>query len=353
MKIVSIVGTRPNFIKEYAIEMACRKRGIKKIIVHTGQHYDFKMSDIFFKELSLPRPKYINVIKKRTHGKETAATLYFLEEVLSKERPDVTLVYGDVNSTLAAAIASVKLRIPVAHIEAGIRSKQIYNPEEINRRVTDCVSDTLFAVTRESYQALINEGHSRKNVFLVGDVLKDSLNAIVKRHNIKVSRGDYHLATVHREENVDSHLRLKNIISGFLASKRHIKFLLHPRTEKALKAYNLFRRLKRSGNVELLPSLGYLEFIRLLAGADKVLTDSGGVRREAYLLKKPVISLIDMVWFPAILNCGWKYIADAQKEKIVDAIYNFNPQSQHPNIFGDGRAAIRIVSILRKRYGRS
>jgi len=273
-----------------------------------------------------------------------------LEEVLAKEKPNVTLIYGDVNSTLAAALASVKLRIPVAHVEAGIRSDDRYNPEEINRRVADCVSDVLFAATQESYEALIKEGHSKKDTFLVGDVLKDSLEAIVEKFNIKVNQGNYHLATVHRMENVTSFVRLKNIIEAFIESKKHIKFLLHPRTEKCLKKYNLFKKLKNSYNVELLPALGYVEFIKLLAGADKVLTDSGGVRREAYLLKKPIISLINIIWFPSLIKCGWKYVADAQKRKIIDAIDNFNPQSRRPNIFGDGRAAIRILSILRKRY---
>ncbi len=352
MKIVSIVGTRPNFIKEYAINRACQKIGVKKILVHTGQHYDFEMSEMFFKELSLPRPKYINVMKKESQGKETACMLSFLEEVLVKERPDVTLIYGDVNSTLAAALASVKLKIPVAHIEAGIRSDERYNPEEINRRVADCVSDVLFAVTEEAYESLLKEGHSKKDIFLVGDIVKDSLKAIVKKYNIKISRGNYHLATVHRMENVTSYIRLKNIIEAFIESEKYIKFPLHPRTEKCLKKYHLFKKLKRSNNIELLPALGYTEFIKLLAGADKVLTDSGGVRREAYLLKKPIISLINIVWFPSLIDCGWKYVAGAQKRKIVDAIYNFTPPSCHPNIFGDGRAAIKILSILRKRYGK-
>ena len=246
MKILSVVGTRPNFIKEYAMDMACRKMGVKKILVHTGQHYDFEMSETFFKELSLPKPKYINVMKKESHGKETACMLSFLEEVLIKERPDVTLIYGDVNSTLAAALASVKLRIPTAHVEAGIRSCDRYNPEEINRTVADCVSDVLFAATQEDYESLLEEGYSKKDIFLVGDIVKDSLKTIIKKYSIKISRGNYHLATVHRMENVTSGIRLKNIVEAFIESERHIKFPLHPGTKKYLKKYNLFKKLKEN-----------------------------------------------------------------------------------------------------------
>jgi len=352
MKIVSVVGTRPNFIKEYAIEKECGKLKINKVIVHTGQHYDFLMSDIFFRELSLPKPKYINVVKKESHGKETAAMLSFLEEVLKKEKPDVTLVYGDVNSTLAGALASVKLRIPVVHVEAGIRSYSKYNPEEINRRIVDCISDTLFAATRESYENLIKEGHPKKRVYLVGDIVKDSLEIIIKKFNIKINRGTYNLVTIHRMENITSNVRLKNIVEALIESKQDIKFPLHPNTEKYLKNFNLLNKIKKAKTIELLPPLGYIEFMKVLAGANKVLTDSGGVRREAYLLRKPIISLIDIVWFPDMIKCGWKYIAGDKKRKILQAIANFNPQSPRPNIFGNAQAAVKILSIIKKRYGK-
>lgn len=350
MKIVSIVGTRPNFTKEYAINDVCRAKGIEEIIVHTGQHYDYEMSDIFFKELNLPRPKYINEIVKGSHGTETATMLVFLEEILEIENPDVTLVYGDVNSTLAGALASAKLRIPVAHIEAGLRSKAWHNPEEINRRVADTLSDALFPHIKEAYDSLLAEGFRKENVYLYGDIVKDALLKIMKKNKIKTKTGDYFLLTLHRAENTESPKRLKNILEAVMESRQHVKFPVHPRTKDKLVTYGLFAKLERNKNIEILPPQSYLNFIKLLAGCKKFLTDSGSARREAYILEKPVITLIDIVWVQEMVKCGWSRIAGDDKKKILDAMENHNPNGNRPEIFGDGSAAQKIVDTLIQRY---
>lgn len=352
MRIASIIGTRPNFIKEFPFHRAAQDAGVEEILIHTGQHYDYVMSEIFFQQLKLPKPHYINEVMKGRHGQETAGMLTFIEDVLMHERPDVTLVYGDVNSTLAGALASAKLRIPVAHVEAGIRSHARFNPEEINRRMTDAASDILFPNTQVAYEALIQEGRSADDTFLVGDIVRDSLELVLKEQKIQPARGDYLVATLHREENTDSPERLRTILDGLRRSNRRIVFPIHPRTRKRLEQFNLTELVTSSGNIEMKETMGYVEFIRLLAGADKVLTDSGGVRREAYLLGKPVIGLIDIVWVPAMVACGWKKIADADTQAILQAIEHHEPTGPRPELFGDGKAASRMVEILRQRYGR-
>jgi len=351
MKILSVVGTRPNFIKEYSFNKVCKDKGVDEIILHTGQHYDYQMSQLFFKELDIPKPHYINEILKGRVGYETATMLSFIEEVLIEEKPDVTLVYGDVNSTLAAGIASAKLRIPVAHIEAGLRSGFKYNPEEINRKVADAVSDVLFPHIKEAYDSLMKEGYDEKDVFLFGDIMKDSLRRIIDEFSIKVENEGYVFATVHRQENTDNEERLRNILKGFIESGVHIKFPVHPRTKNKMLEFDLYDKLVNSKNVEVLEPVGYLDSIRMIASSDKVITDSGGVRREAYMLGKPVISLINIIWVPSMLECGWKRIADANTENIIDALHNHNPKGERPEIFGDGRTSEKIIDVLLERYG--
>jgi len=352
MKVASIIGTRPNFIKEYSINRAFKKKGIKEVIIHTGQHYDFSMSNIFFKELSIPQPDYIAEILKGRHGQETAAMLSFIEDILIQEKPTLTLVYGDVNSTVAGALASAKLKIPVAHIEAGLRTESRNNPEEINRRVADTLSSVLFPHIKEAYDSLIKEHYHKDDVFLVGDVMLDSLNRVIKEFSIKVTKGDYLLVTLHREENTDTRGRLLSVVDALIESKEHIKFPLHPRTEKKLREFKLYEKLCRAPSVEILKPLGYVEFVRLLAGARKVLTDSGGVRREAYMLKKPVITLIDIIWVPRMVEIGWSKVVDVDKKKILDSIRTHDPKlNTWEDIFGDGKASERVADILMKRYG--
>ncbi|MCJ7563466.1 MAG: UDP-N-acetylglucosamine 2-epimerase (non-hydrolyzing) [Candidatus Aminicenantes bacterium] len=350
MKLVSVVGTRPNFIKEVLINRRLKALGVHEVLVHTGQHYDQAMSTDFFDQLEIPTPDYLFKVPTDSAAKQTAVILIKVEDILLKEKPDVTLVYGDVTSTLAGALASARLRIPVAHVEAGIRTEARHNPEEINRRLTDHLSSLLMTNTEDATAALLKEGFSPSDVVQTGDVMQDILMQTIDRMKLQIRRGDYHLATVHRAENVDDPVRLKEIVEGFINSGERILFPVHPRTKKRLVEFGLMERLKKSGNVKILPPLGYKEFVPLLAEADKVLTDSGGVRREAYILGKPVIVLIEITWFPAIADCGWKKIAGANRAAIVDAIRNFVPPAEHPSLFGDGLAHEHIVDAIISRF---
>jgi len=306
---------------------------------------------VFFKELHLPRPDYINSIIKGPQGYETATMLAFIEQVLMQEKPDVTIVYGDVNSTAAGALASAKLKIPVAHIEAGLRSTEYYNPEEINRRVADACSELLFPHIRKAYDSLINEGYGDDRVFLYGDIVKDSVMKIIKQKNITINKGEYLLCTIHRAENTDSAERMKHIVNALMQSGRSIKFPIHPRTKDALKNYNLYEKLEKADNIELLPPQGFLEFVHLLAGCDKFITDSGSARREGYILEKPIIVPIDLIWVQEMVDCGWSAIVDADESRILDAIRNHNPSiDSRPEIFGDGKASERIIDKIIERF---
>jgi len=351
MKIVSVVGTRPNFTKEYSIYRACKSAGVEEIIIHTGQHYDYSMSQIFFQELEIPKPDYINEILKGRQGYETATMLTFIEDVLIEEKPDVTLVYGDVNSTVAAGLASVKLKIPVAHVEAGLRTGVLYNPEEVNRKVADAVSEVLFPHIQEAYDSLMHEGYPDENVYLVGDLVKDTLVDIVRRFDIKIKRDGYVLATIHRAENTDDLERLTNIVEALIESNAQIKLPLHPRTKNKMIEFGIFKYLEECPRIEIMEPLGYLALIKLMAHSDKVVTDSGGLRREAYMLEKPVITLIDIIWVQSLITNGWKKVCDADKGKIIDAIQNHNPSGPRDEIFGDGHAAEKMIKILLERFG--
>lgn len=350
MKVASIIGTRPNFTKEFAINSVCREKGITEILIHTGQHYDYEMSQVFFRELDLPRPDYINSIIKGPQGYETATMLAFIEQVLLQEKPDCTIVYGDVNSTVAGALASVKLKIPVAHIEAGLRSSEYYNPEEINRRVADTCSELLFPHIRSAYDSLLAEGHDRNKVFLCGDIVKDSLLKIVRQKNIQVTNGDYVLCTIHRQENTESCERMSAIVNALVKSRKQIVMPLHPRATEALKRCGVYDTLAKAGTVELLQPQGFLEFVKLMAGCRTVVTDSGGARREAYILGKPAIVPINLIWVREMVDCGWSRIVDADETALLAAIHDHNPSvNNRPEIFGDGHAAEKIIDIIVER----
>lgn len=352
MKVLSVVGTRPNFTKEYAMAPALQELGVEEVLVHTGQHYDYEMSQTFFDGLSLPKPKYLNTfIKSGYHGDETASMLTFLEQVLLQEQPDVTLVYGDVNSTVAAALASVKLRVPVAHVEAGLRCSHFYNPEEVNRRVTDAMSELLFPHIRSAYDSLIKENYPPENVVLPGDIVMDSLLMVAREKDIVPSDEGYVLMTMHRAENTDDPVRVGRIVEAITSCGRDVRFLAHPRTRNALVKYSLLDRLTKAPNVELLGPANFMDFTRHLAGASKVVTDSGGVRREAYIFRKPIINISEFVWVPEMVEAGWSMCVRDDTAKIVEAIQGFAPPAEHPPIFGDGSAAKRIAAELVKRFG--
>ncbi len=345
MLIVSVVGTRPNFVKEFLINAEFKSKRIREVLVHTGQHYDYEMSKIFFEDFNLPIPDYQLDTRGKTNIERTTLMMKFIEEVLLKEKPNAVLVYGDVNSTLAASIVSAKLEIPVIHIEGGIRTKQLYNPEEINRRVTDCLSKLIFTATRTDYNNLLKENYKRNRICFSGDLMKDTILRVVEQNKIIIDKNDYLVCTIHRQENVESKKRLSNIVTGLIKSDKRIIFPAHPRTISRLEKYSLINEIKNS-NIEIIPPQSYREFVKLLAGASKVLTDSGGVRREAYILGKPVILLINLIWFPEIHKAKWAYVADDDSDKIAFSINNFIPPSIKPEIFGDGNAHKKIIDRI-------
>ena len=351
MKVLSVVGTRPNFIKEALVNKELKQRGIAEVLVHTGQHYDYEMSRVFFHELDIPDPDYHLQVSTGLVGRQTAEMLEALESILIREQPDCTLVYGDVTSTLAGALASAKLGIPVAHVEAGVRTLARYNGEEINRRTTDTIAELLLANCEDAYKELVKEHHTGSKIVHTGDIMKDILLSTVEQFDIPVVRGDYTLCTLHRAEIVDDRLNLASILRGLAESGERIVFPVHPRTHKKLVEFDLMREFGRAGNIELTEPRGYLEFIHLLAGANKVVTDSGGVRREAYVLRKPTVVAIDLVWFPCILKAGWKVVTGPDAEKIADAVRSFEPPEQHPVFFGDGRAYVKIVDAIVEHFG--
>ena len=353
MRIATVVGARPQFIKMAPVSRELR-RYFDEVVIHTGQHYDYEMNKIFFEQLNIPEPDYYLGVGSGSHGYQTGEMLKRIEEVLMKEKPDLVLVYGDTNSTLAGALAAVKLHIKVAHVEAGLRSFDKRMPEEVNRVLTDHVSDYLFAPTETAVRNLRNEGIT-EGVYLTGDVMYDAL-----LHNIEVARKNsdiierlnlkpkgYLLATVHRAENTDSRENLESIVDAFIESNELIVFPVHPRTKKYLNGYGLIEKLEKAGNVLLIPPVGYLDMLVLEENAKKILTDSGGVQKEAYFLKVPCITLRERTEWVETVEDGWNVLVGADKFKILDAIENFEPSNEtYSYRFGDGRASERIAGIL-------
>jgi len=350
MKFYSIVGTRPNFVKEFLINAESKRRGFQEIIVHTGQHYDHDLSEVFFDDFSLPVPHHFLTVENSDNVSFTAGAMHQLAELLREDRPDFVLAYGDVNSTLSAAVAASKLQIPFAHVEGGIRSSNRYNPEEINRRVSDTLAEVNYCCTSTDVLNLKSEGHEPSHIVMSGDLMKDVLMYTMSRLEVPVVRGDYAVLTLHRQENVVACDRLEAIVDGLIRSQKRILFPAHPRTRKQLEKFGLMRKLAQS-KVEVMSPLGYVEFVKLVAGADKVLTDSGGVRREAYLLKKPCVVLIELSWFPEISRMGWKVLTGPDPERIAYLINTFEPTGPHCELFGDGRAHLKILDDLERRFG--
>jgi UDP-GlcNAc3NAcA epimerase len=352
MRFYSIVGTRPNFVKEFLINMESVRRGFQEIIVHTKQHYDRDLSEVFFEDFALPTPHHSLTVENSDNISFTAGTMQQLGKLFREDRPDFVLAYGDVNSTLSAAVAASKLRIPFAHIEGGIRSADPYNPEEINRRVSDMLAEVNYCCTDSHVLNLKAEGHEAGHIVMSGDLMKDVLIYTLSKLELPVVRGDYMVLTLHRQENIMARARLEAIVDGLIRSQKRILFPAHPRTRKQLEQFDLIKKLAQS-KVEVMNPLGYVDFIKLAAGADKVLTDSGGVRREAYLLKKPCVVLIELSWFPEISQAGWKILTGPDSERIAFLINTFEPTGPHRELFGDGRAHVRILDDLEQRFGSS
>ena len=350
VKIVSIVGARPQFIKCAPVSREIRKEH-EELLVHTGQHYDHGMSAVFFEELAIPEPDYNLGIGSGTHGRQTGAMLGAIEGVLGEEEPDFVLVYGDTNSTLAGALAAAKLHVPVAHVEAGLRSFDRRMPEEVNRVLTDHASDILFCPTETAVENLAAEG-IREGVYLVGDVMVDAMNynrAIAEERSrilddVGVRPGEYLVVTVHRPSNTDDRENMAGILSALGEAGMPVVFPVHPRTRKYLEGYGLFSRMPE--NVRVTEPLGYLDMLHLMAHAGKILTDSGGIQKEAYVLGVPCITLRENTEWVETVEAGWNVLVGARRGEIVDAIKHFLPEGQQEVVFGEGNASALIREAL-------
>lgn len=353
MKVLTIIGARPQFIKASVVSKAIMQQpALTEVIVHTGQHFDANMSDIFFEQLGIPKPNYQLDIHGGTHGQMTGRMLMEIENVILKEQPDRVLVYGDTNSTLAGALAASKLHVPTAHIEAGLRSFNMRMPEEINRILTDQVSDILFCPTQVAIDNLKSEGFEHKPVKIlnVGDVMQDSALFFAQRatapSGISVEDG-FILATLHRAENTDEPARLTSIVEALNLLQRNaapVILPLHPRTR------GVIERLGLKLEVQVIDPVGYLEMIWLLQRAGLVLTDSGGVQKEAFFFGKPCVTMRDQTEWVELVTCGANILVGADRDKIVDAASaSLGKQVQDDGqLYGGGQAAGRIAEYLAK-----
>lgn len=360
MKILTVLGARPQFIKATLLSKELRKKN-DEIIVHTGQHYDKEMSQVFFDEMEIFSPDYNLGIGSDSHARQTAHMMIELEKIFLSESPDIVLVYGDTNSTLSAALTASKLNIPIAHVEAGPRMHDKMVPEEINRVITDHISTLLFAPTLISFNNLKREGLI-KGSYLTGDVMLDIFNYFTKKigdeneilQKLDLEDKNYFLITVHRARNTDSFENLRAIVDALntLSKSNILVFPLHPRTEKCLHEYGLFNILKNNNQINLIKPLGYVDMNVLIRNAEMIITDSGGLQKEAYFAKKPCITLDISTGWPETVEQGENIIFNhmhddfISSEKIIDTINTFNPPRNYENIFGEGHASKIIPKIV-------
>lgn len=362
LKICSVIGARPQFVKAGAVCRATIKEPrIEEILVHTGQHYDFNMSEVFFQECGIPSPKYNLGVGSGAHAEQTARMLEGLAEVFVAEAPDVVLVYGDTNSTLAGAIAAAKLRLPIAHVEAGLRSFNRNMPEEINRIVADSVSDILFAPTDQAVAQLLREGHPRDRVIWSGDVMYDAamMAADLARKKSTIlddfglSEKGYFLATVHRAENTDDAELLKSIVESLstISAVHPVVLPLHPRTREALTRERLLEALPAS--LKLVDPVGFVDMVRLEMGALAIVSDSGGVQKEAFFYRVPCFILRNETEWVELVDAGWNtLVPPGDVERMVATILDRTRRSPVDiTPYGSGDAADVIVGHLLERYG--
>lgn len=336
MKIVSIVGARPQFVKLGPFSRALRKK-CNEIIVHTGQHYDEKMSDTFFNQLNIPRPDYNLHIGSGSHGKQTGQMLQGIEEVLLKEKPDAMVVFGDTNSTVAGALAATKLHIPVIHIEAGLRSFNRSMPEEINRIATDCISNRLYAPTQTAVDNLRNEGLEGVTV-LTGDIMVDAVldnlevatatSSILSDLDLKAN--DYSLVTLHRPYNVDDPKKLAVILNKISQLDDQVVFPVHPRTRGVIEQ----NQISVDSKISLVDPVSYLDFLALQKSSRRILTDSGGIQKEAYIMKRPCVTLRTETEWVETVKEGWNLLIDVTREGFVSEVMAFRPPENQADVFG-------------------
>lgn len=348
MKILTVVGARPQFVKAAAVSRVLREKHTE-VLVHTGQHYDERMSEVFFHELGIPQPDYNLEVGSAGHSVQTGEMLIRMETIFEKEEPDWVLVYGDTNSTLAGALVASKLHIPVAHVEAGLRSFNREMPEEINRVLTDHVSQLLLCPAQKAADNLKLEGVTF-GVHVVGDVMYDAVlrhsEAAQKKSTVLDALGlkikKYLLVTVHRASNVDDTGKLLNILETFSMLGETVVFPIHPRTRKAIQATGF----SLGENIKLIEPVGYLDMLCLEKNARMILTDSGGVQKEAYWFGTPCITLREETEWVETVETGWNRVVGVERERILNAVYSFAAPSARPNLFGDGDASQKIVRLL-------
>lgn len=364
VNVALIIGARPQIIKSMPfIRLSNEDKQVKLSIIHTGQHYDYEMTKVFFEEFSLPDPAVNLNVGSGSHAQQTAKIMTRLEPFLQEQKPDLVVVPGDTNSTLAGALTAAKLNISVAHIEAGARSYDNRMPEEINRRLTDHCSTLLFTATENCSQNLLKEGISKDRVNLVGDTMYDVLlqqlpkaerTAILDQLDMKTKA--YALLTLHRQENVDSLENLRRIVDAIVRlEKLVVIFPVHPRTRKQLCSFNLYTKLKEQKHVKLIEPVSYLENISLIKNANLVMTDSGGVQKEAFWLKTPCITLRENTEWMETVQLGANYLLGSNTERIVKTAEEIIENEEElckklgelPNPFGDGCASQRILKIIK------
>lgn len=359
MSIITIVGARPQFVKAGTVSRALRSVGLKEVIVHTGQHFDYNMSQVFFDEMELPQPDYNLEIHSLSHGAMTGRMLEAIEKVLVAEKPKVVLVYGDTNSTLAGALAAQKLGIPVAHVEAGLRSFNMAMPEETNRILTDRISTHLFCPTQVAINNLKAEGFDGFgcNIYNVGDVMLDAAlyysersaqkSKIIRALNLEPS---FVLATMHRQENTDSPQNLKGIIDALntIHGQRQVVVPLHPRTKKIIDASGL------KATFTIIPPVGYFDMIELLKHCAMVITDSGGLQKEAFFFEKKCLTLREETEWVELVKGGYNLLVGSQYSRIIDGFNTISNRSINftENLYGTGNAATIIVKCLKDFLGK-
>jgi UDP-GlcNAc3NAcA epimerase len=351
MKILTVIGARPQFIKAAPVSRVLREKHTE-LIIHTGQHYDPNMSDIFFEELNIPKPDYHLAVGSGSHGKQTGEMLEKIEEIVLKEEPDYLLVYGDTNSTLAGALVAAKLHVPVIHIEAGLRSFNKKMPEEINRIMTDHVSEFLFCPTDTAVKNLKDENITR-HVYNIGDVMYDAVlynrtlaeekSHVLEQNGLEKNR--YHLITIHRAENTDDVQNMNNILEAFSKINTLKIWPIHPRTKHKLEDYGI--DLSTIPNLKIIDPVGYLDMLTLEANAQKIVTDSGGVQKEAYFMQVPCVTVREQTEWVETLESEANILVGTDVNKLVAAVEK-KVTPVYKDVFGDGKAAAKIVEILEK-----
>lgn len=353
LKVLTVVGARPQFIKAAAVSHALATADdVIEVLAHTGQHHDHNLSEVFFEELKVPQPKYHLGISGGTHGAMTGRMLEGLESVISDEQPDWVLVYGDTNSTIAGALAAVKLHVPIAHVEAGLRSFNLRMPEEVNRIVTDQISTLLLCPSATAVRNLQSEGRT-EGVHLVGDVMYDvalTFAEVAARQSralatFSLEKSGYALATVHRAENTDVPERLHSILHALrdIAEHMPVIFPMHPRTRRVLESGPHISQ----GRITVTEPLPFLDMLQLERNAHSILTDSGGVQKEAFFYGVPCITMRDETEWTETVELGWNRLVGADSARILEAFRQLGKPDRQPNVYGDGKAAEQIVELLR------